>query len=292
MTTAQQTTRSTRKQTHNIHSFFFASLTTFCFPLSVFLRSTGVERAFFKSHSSYTHLHAGLGLLVRIILIALINIVQAALVMSVIPALGGSGLSVYGYSRLFVWLWYSAFCFSLTVGGLMALVGPEIFQLFATLWLILQLTSCGGIVDQVLQPGFYQIGRAFPLFYVVQGNRTILFGSYYRIEKDALVLFGWAVGSLIIIALLATRRIDKQWDALRDSALVDALRDTTGFSTTKHNAGIGTVSGAADGGSDAKGTAQDAAGNGKPALIHVRSVEQNVEMTTQRMADGSLQNGS
>ena len=113
------------------------------------------------------------------------------------------------------------------------------FQLFATLWLILQLTSCGGLLSQTLQPGFYEVGKAFPLFYVVEGNRSILFGSYYHIERDALVLFGWAVGSLLIITVLATRRIDKNWDRLRDSALVDALRDTTGFSAAKQHTGIG-----------------------------------------------------
>ena len=203
--------------------------------------SSGVERRFFASHSQTpTNLHAGFGISIRVLLVALINIVQAALVLSVLPALGGGGITAYGYGHLFVWLWYSAFCMSLTVGGLVALVGPEVFQLFATLWLILQLTSSGGLIDQVLQPGFYQIGVAFPLYYVVQGNRTILFGSYYHIEKDALVLFGWAVGSLIVIALLATRRIDRQWDRLRDSALVDALRDTTGFSASRPHLGIGT----------------------------------------------------
>ena len=203
--------------------------------------SNGVERRFFAAHPSTasSNVHAGFGLAVRILLIALVNIVQAALVMSVLPALGGGGITVYGYGHLFVWLWYSAFCMSLTVGGLMALVGPEVFQLFATLWLILQLTSSGGLIDQVLQPGFYQIGRAFPLYYIVQGNRTILFGSYYHIVEDALVLFGWAAGSLLIIALLASRRIDKNWDRLRDSALVDALRDTTGFSASKQHTGIG-----------------------------------------------------
>ena len=197
--------------------------------------SAAVERRFFAAHTERSTMSGGFGIAVRLLLVALINIVQAALVLSVIPALGGSGMTTYGYGHLFVWLWYSAFCMSLTVGGLMALVGPEIFQLFATLWLILQLTSCGGLVDQVLQPGFYQIGQAFPLYYIVQGNRTILFGSYYHIEKDALVLFGWAVGSLVIIALLASRRIDRQWDKLRDSALVDALRDTTGFSASKQH---------------------------------------------------------
>ena len=206
--------------------------------------SNGVERRFFAAHASTPKaLHAGIGIGVRLVLVALINIIQAVLVMSVVPALGGAGVTVYGYGHLFVWLWYSAFCMSLTVGGLLALVGPEVFQLFATLWLILQLTSCGGIIDQVLQPSFYRIGLAFPLYYVVQGNRTILFGSYYHITQDALVLFGSAVGSLLIISVLATRRIDRKWDALRDSALVDALRDTTGFSSTKQDAGIGLAPG-------------------------------------------------
>ena len=202
--------------------------------------SAGVEQRFFASHlQTSSRLSATIGITVRLLLVAVINILQAALVMSVIPALGGEGIIAYGYGHLFVWLWYSAFCMSLTVGGLLALVGPEVFQIIATLWLILQLTSCGGIIDQLLQPGFYQIGKAFPLYYIVRGNRTILFGSYYHIKEDALVLFGWAVGSLVIVALLATRRIDRQWDRLRNSALVDALRDTTGFSATKLHTGIG-----------------------------------------------------
>jgi hypothetical protein len=130
-----------------------------------------------------------------------------------------------------LFLQYFGFCFVTVLGSLVALVGPDVFQIPATLWLILQLTTCGGIEDNVLQPGFYKIGRAFPLYYAVQGNRSILFGSYYHLTEDALVLMGWGIGSLLIVLLLGRKRVDKRWDSIRAHPVTGVLADAVGFSS-------------------------------------------------------------
>ena len=126
---------------------------------------------------------------------------------------------------------YFGFCFVAVLGSLVALLGPDVFQIPATLWLILQLTSCGGIEDSDLQPGFYKIGRAFPLYYAVQGNRSILFGSYYHLREDALVLMGWGVGSLLILVLAGRRRMGRRWDSIRSHPVTGVLVDAVGFSS-------------------------------------------------------------
>ena len=192
--------------------------------------SNGVEEKFFRSGQYSEGLTSGFVLSLRILMLAGVTLIQAACCMAVIPALGGGSSLAYSKGALFVWLWYCAFVYIVVLGSLLALVGPDVFQLPATLWLILQLTSSGAFLDQVLQPGFYQIGRAFPLYYTVRANRTILFGSYYHFEEDALVLFGWLIWGLLVVMVAGSRRVDKRWETLRHNELVHLLRDTVGFS--------------------------------------------------------------
>ena len=192
--------------------------------------SMGVEEKFFQNAQHTQGLTGTFVLGLRILMLAGVALIQAACVMAVIPALGGGDLVTYGKGVLFVWLWYCAFVYIVVLGSLLALVGPDVFQLPATLWLILQLTASGAFLDQVLQPGFYQLGRAFPLYYTVRGNRTILFGAYYHIKEDALVLFGWLIWGLLVIAVVGTRRVERRWETLKHNLVVQSLRDTVGFS--------------------------------------------------------------
>ena len=191
--------------------------------------SNAVEEKFFKTKHN-KHLSIMTGMLTRMGLCLVISLLQAALVMSVVAAFHGT--PHYSLGIFFIWLWYTAICFQWVIGSIIALVGPDTFQLPATLWLILQLTSCAGLMDPVLQPGFYQIGRAFPLYYSVQGNRTILFGSYYHIEEDALVLMGWSIWSILLILVLGRIRVQKRWKSIQKSAVTEMIQDTVGFAPT------------------------------------------------------------
>ena len=190
--------------------------------------TAAVEQNFFRQVRR--HLSPVFAMMLRVGLVSMMAMLQAACILSVIPALGGGSDVYYGKGKLFLFLWYTALCFNFVLGSLVALLGPDLFQLPSTLWLILQLTTSGGILDPVLMNDFYDVGRAFPLFYAVRGNRTILFGSYYHIEEDTLVLFGWAVGSLILIFIFGTQRMEQRWNVLKESAVADVLRDSVGFS--------------------------------------------------------------
>ena len=120
----------------------------------------GVETKFFQSVRADTTLSVVFVMAVRVIMLSAIALVQAATVMSVLPAYGAEPHIAYGKGAVFVWLWYNAFVYVSVLGSLLALVGPDVFQIPSTLWLILQLTSSGAFMDNTIQPGFYKVRQA------------------------------------------------------------------------------------------------------------------------------------
>lgn len=54
------------------------------------------------------------------------------------------------------------------------------------------------LADTITAPGFYHFGYAWPLHYIVEGSRQILFNLHSRIGLDFGVLIAWgAVNTLL-----------------------------------------------------------------------------------------------
>jgi len=61
--------------------------------------------------------------------------------------------------------------------------------------LVVQLATCGGIIANKLQPSFWNIGKALPLYYATAEMKFILFDTGRRFSgRNILALLLWAVG--------------------------------------------------------------------------------------------------
>lgn len=110
------------------------------------------------------------------------------------------------------------------ISALGNLLGYENVQGPAVLLFVIQLCSCEGTLAMVLslppyecadsneelQPSFFRIGYAFPMYYGIRGLRAIYFGSLgdsYHVMVNCLVLFAWFLPSLCATLFMTTRRM-------------------------------------------------------------------------------------
>ncbi|OUM61229.1 hypothetical protein PIROE2DRAFT_12810 [Piromyces sp. E2] len=67
------------------------------------------------------------------------------------------------------------------------------------IFLVIQLATCGGIIANRLQPGFWNIGKAFPMYYATAEMKYILFDTGGRFSgRNILALLLWAFGLAIV----------------------------------------------------------------------------------------------
>ncbi|ORX88389.1 hypothetical protein K493DRAFT_411057 [Basidiobolus meristosporus CBS 931.73] len=111
-----------------------------------------------------------------------------------------------GYAIAFVW--YTSFAFLNILFLMVHLLTAEGFQVPGTLFLVLQLTTSGGIVSNTLQPGIAKVGVAFPMYYGVRGLRSIFYGSLtHKMWINWLVITGWIVVPGVISMFWARYKI-------------------------------------------------------------------------------------
>ncbi|KAK9694801.1 hypothetical protein K7432_013280 [Basidiobolus ranarum] len=97
-----------------------------------------------------------------------------------------------GYAIAFVW--YTSFAFLSLLFLMLHFLSDQGFQVPGTLFLVLQLTTSGGILSNTLQPGIAKIGVAFPMYYGVRGLRSIFYGSLtHKMWINWLVITAWIV---------------------------------------------------------------------------------------------------
>jgi len=66
------------------------------------------------------------------------------------------------------------------------------------IFLVIQLATCGGIVANRLQPKFWNVGKALPMYYATAEMRYLLFGTGGRFNgRNILALCLWALGLAI-----------------------------------------------------------------------------------------------
>ena len=76
------------------------------------------------------------------------------------------------------------------------IVGQPWTGLWLIFWVITNVSTA--FYDVAIQPGFYRWGYAWPLHYVVEGSRQILFGLHSRIGLDFGVLIAWGAVNTIL----------------------------------------------------------------------------------------------
>jgi len=65
--------------------------------------------------------------------------------------------------------------------------------------IVIQLATCGGIIAVPLQPGFWNIGKAFPMYYATAEMKYLLFNTGGRFSgRNILALLLWAVALAIL----------------------------------------------------------------------------------------------
>ncbi|KAF9431315.1 hypothetical protein BGZ94_000022 [Podila epigama] len=124
-----------------------------------------------------------------------------------------------GYA--FAFIWFTGWSFISILFLLSHLLTVDGFQVPATMLMILMFTSSGGILDWVLMPGFFQVGKAFPFTYAVRGMRSIYFGSLHdKMWINWLVIFGWIAIPGMITMVMARSEIRKRRQNMRRTASV------------------------------------------------------------------------
>eukprot|EP00013_Stygamoeba_regulata_P021516 CAMPEP_0177644462 /NCGR_PEP_ID=MMETSP0447-20121125/8703_1 /TAXON_ID=0 /ORGANISM="Stygamoeba regulata, Strain BSH-02190019" /LENGTH=476 /DNA_ID=CAMNT_0019146829 /DNA_START=24 /DNA_END=1454 /DNA_ORIENTATION=- len=163
----------------------------------------------------------GLVAVYRIVLMEVFLLTQSILINLIYLGFGGDIESGH-WGTLFFFTFYFSNAFMAIIGLLAVLLGP-LFQLPATILLVVQLTCCEAIMPHVLQPAFFKLGVALPMRYAVRGTRHILFGSYNRIMEDCLVLMAWIVGPLLVGIPLGIWKLQKRWETVLNSAAGDVM---------------------------------------------------------------------
>ncbi|KAK9759370.1 hypothetical protein K7432_017750 [Basidiobolus ranarum] len=111
-----------------------------------------------------------------------------------------------GYAIAF--LWYTSLSFQSILFLAANLFTFELFQIPCALFMILQLTTSGGIYALELQPGFARIGVAFPMHYGVRGMRSIFYGSLIdKMWINWLVITAWIIIPGVTSVLWTRRKI-------------------------------------------------------------------------------------
>ncbi|KAG4108087.1 hypothetical protein H8356DRAFT_1620445 [Neocallimastix lanati (nom. inval.)] len=88
------------------------------------------------------------------------------------------------------------------------------------IFLVIQLATCGGIVANKLQPGFWNIGKAFPMYYATAELKFLMFNTGGRFSgRNILALLLWACGLAIvdiISSFVQLNNVRKQAPQTRD----------------------------------------------------------------------------
>ncbi|ORX65369.1 hypothetical protein BCR32DRAFT_297749 [Anaeromyces robustus] len=96
-----------------------------------------------------------------------------------------------GYPAYFFFVYFFSFC-GLAVNNTLIHLLPFIaYYLTVTIFMILQITTCNGILDHSLQYGFWKIGRALPMYYGVRQLKII----FWKVGEHTTVI------NLIVILL-------------------------------------------------------------------------------------------
>ncbi|KAF9933835.1 hypothetical protein FBU30_004231 [Linnemannia zychae] len=152
----------------------------------------------------------------------LFSIVHTIVIWMVPQVLHGHQMSEHFNGGIaFAFIWFTGISFVSILFLLSHLLTVDGFQGPATMLMILMFTSSGGILDWVIMPGFFRVGKVFPFTYGVRGLRAIYFGSL-RDEMwiNWLVILAWIAIPGIITLFLARSEIRLRRENMRRTASI------------------------------------------------------------------------
>ncbi|KAG0334852.1 hypothetical protein BG004_000241 [Podila humilis] len=125
----------------------------------------------------------------------------------------------YSGGYAFAFMWFTGWSFISILFFLAHLLTVDGFQGPATMLMILMFTSSGGVLDWIIMPGFFRIGKAFPFSYAVRGMRAIYFGSGSdKMWINWLVIFGWIAIPGMVTLFMARKEIRSRRETMRRTA--------------------------------------------------------------------------
>jgi Protein of unknown function (DUF3533) len=107
-----------------------------------------------------------------------------------------AGISARQFFAWWAWVWLCLISFGSIITFLLRNFGEAVGNLLHTTFLILNLVSGTGVNAMELMHPFFRIGLGLPYCQAVQGSRTIIFGSYNRIRRNAGILIGWSAACI------------------------------------------------------------------------------------------------
>ena len=107
-----------------------------------------------------------------------------------------AGISVRQFFAWWAWVWLCLITFGSCITFLLRNFGEAVGNLMHTSFLILNLVSGTGVTPSELMHPFFRIGLGLPYCQAVQGSRTIIFGSYDRIGRNAGILIAWSAAGI------------------------------------------------------------------------------------------------
>lgn len=120
-----------------------------------------------------------------------------SLIVAIIPLCCGDVTLDKGFGALLFFLFFYSLT-GLGINNLLIHLVPFVqYYLVVVAFMFLQLASCGGIIDNKIQYGFWNIGKAFPMYYGVREMKYIYWstGSQYQ-TANVLILLAWAAVTL------------------------------------------------------------------------------------------------
>jgi uncharacterized phage infection (PIP) family protein YhgE len=138
-----------------------------------------------------------------------------------------------GYIYYYLFVFYYALC-GIAVNCSLIHVLPFIaYYLVAVIFMMLQITTCGGIFDHSVQFGFWKIGRALPMYYATRQLKNIFWGVGEHTKlANVLIILAWIVVSTIVtiylyILELKTKR--ENWLRREYRKLLNYKNESTSF---------------------------------------------------------------
>jgi len=175
-----------------ISSISASIITHFYFPLESYWLETNkkIHNPFFK-------------VIITKIVTCCIMTLFMSFVIIIIQVICGNMTMEKGYAAFYFFLFFFSLA-GLTVNNALIHLMPFIcYYMFALIFMMLQVTTCGGILDHSLQKGFWKIGRALPMYYGVRQLKNIYWGvGEHTTVVNILVILAWIVVFSIITLLL------------------------------------------------------------------------------------------
>eukprot|EP01029_Cantina_marsupialis_P015912 TRINITY_DN3518_c0_g2_i1.p1 TRINITY_DN3518_c0_g2~~TRINITY_DN3518_c0_g2_i1.p1 ORF type:complete len:516 (-),score=112.55 TRINITY_DN3518_c0_g2_i1:305-1852(-) len=152
----------------------------------------------------------------RVLYVPPMSLVQSLLAWCVLMVLGAE--TEYSWFYWILWAMFWNLTFTGISGVLCALIGYDLFPVPNAIFLILNLTSSAGILSEEVMYSFFKIGRVLPMYYFVQGNRCIMFGSNTSLLIPAILVgLTYFIVCAILIFFLGKKNTEKRWDSLLES---------------------------------------------------------------------------